>query len=157
MWSNSFGKRFVITTFGESHGDFLGVVIDGCPAGLELYEEDIQLELNRRRPGQSDISSPRNESDKVNILSGVHNNHTTGAPICATVQNTDIDSSFYETIKNTPRPGHADYVAKVKYGNFNDQRGSGRFSGRATIAYVIRYFRRRSSKSYIRNTCSSSD
>jgi len=137
MWSNSFGKRFVITTFGESHGKAVGAVIDGCPAGLQLKEEDIQIELNRRRPGQSEISTPRKEPDQVRILSGILNSRTTGAPICAEVSNTNIDSSFYEQIRHTPRPGHADYVAKAKYGNFADQRGGGRFSGRITIGYVI--------------------
>ncbi|MFQ6123464.1 MAG: chorismate synthase [Candidatus Heimdallarchaeota archaeon] len=137
MWSNSLGKRFVITTFGESHGAVMGAVIDGCPAGLELTEEDIQPELDRRRPGQSEITTPRKESDQVRILSGTLNSRTTGAPICAEVQNTNVDSSFYEKIKDKPRPGHADYVTKVKYGDFADQRGGGRFSGRITIAYVI--------------------
>lgn len=135
--SNSFGKFFKITIFGESHGKCVGVVIDGCPAGLALKEEDIQKDLDRRRPGQSGITTPRKESDLVQILSGVFNGYTTGAPICALVWNKDVDSSFYENIRYTPRPGHADYTTFVKYGGFSDFRGGGRFSGRITVSFVI--------------------
>jgi len=134
---NSFGKVFKITTFGESHGKCVGVVIDGCPAGLALKEEDIQKELERRRPGQSGITTPRKESDLVQIMSGIFNGFTTGAPICALVWNKDVDSSFYENIRYTPRPGHADYTAFIKYGGFSDYRGGGRFSGRITVSFVI--------------------
>jgi len=137
MWSNSLGKRFVITSYGESHGPTIGIIIDGCPAGLELTEGDIQPDLDRRRPGQHDITTPRKELDQVQIHSGTLDSRTTGAPICAEVRNTDIDSSFYKQITNLPRPGHADYVARMKYGPYVDLRGGGRFSGRITIAYVI--------------------
>lgn len=137
MDGNSFGKFFRIMTFGESHGKCVGVVVDGCPAGLALKEEDIQKELDKRRPGQSGISTPRKESDLVQILSGVFNGYTTGAPICALVWNKDVDSSFYTRIRFTPRPGHADYTAFVKYGGFSDYRGGGRFSGRITVSFVI--------------------
>ena len=135
--SNSFGKFFKITTFGESHGKCVGIVIDGCPAGLALKEEDIQKELDRRKPGQSGITTPRKESDLVQILSGIFNGYTTGAPICALVWNKDVDSSFYENIRYTPRLGHADYTTFVKYGGFSDYRGGGRFSGRITVSFVI--------------------
>ncbi|HLB28316.1 MAG TPA: chorismate synthase, partial [Dehalococcoidales bacterium] len=131
------GKLFTITSFGESHGKCVGVVIDGCPAGLPLNLDDIQKEVDKRRPGGSAASTTRAEEDKVEILSGIFNGHTTGAPICLLTWNRDADSSQYERIRFTPRPGHADYTAFVKYGGFNDFRGGGRFSGRITATFVM--------------------
>ena len=137
MARNILGERFTIMSFGESHGKCVGVVVDGCPAGLELDEADIQPYLDLRKPGQSEITTARKEEDKVEIISGVFNGHTTGAPICMIIWNKDSDSTPYELIKNIPRPGHSDYPAYVKYGGFADYRGSGRFSGRMTACYVM--------------------
>jgi chorismate synthase len=134
---NSIGKEFVVTSFGESHGKCVGVVIDGCPAGLALSEKDIQPELDRRIPPQPKIVSGRVEKDKVELLSGVFNGFTTGAPIAMLVANKEADSSAYEAIKDLPRPGHSDYPARVKFGGFNDYRGGGRFSGRVTVALIM--------------------
>jgi chorismate synthase len=134
---NSIGKEFVVTSFGESHGRCIGVVIDGCSAGLPLSEKDIQAELDRRIPAQPKIVSGRIEKDKVEILSGVFNGFTTGAPIAMIVANKEADSSDYDAIKDLPRPGHADYPARVKYGGFNDYHGGGRFSGRVTVALIM--------------------
>jgi len=135
MSGNTFGTIFRITTWGESHGPAVGVVIDGCPAGLPLDEKDIQKELDRRRPGQSDITTPRKEEDEAEILSGVFLGKTTGAPLSIMVRNRDVDSSKYEAIRNTPRPGHADLTYGQKYG-FRDWRGGGRSSARETIGRV---------------------
>lgn len=132
---NSFGKIFQISTWGESHGGAIGVVIDGCPAGLSLYVEDIQQELNRRRPGQSTISTPRNESDQVEILSGVFENTTLGTPIALLVRNKDANPAAYNHLKNIYRPSHADFTYDQKYGIRNWQ-GGGRASARETIARV---------------------
>ncbi|MEM2936334.1 MAG: chorismate synthase, partial [Candidatus Bathyarchaeia archaeon] len=137
MSGNSIGKSFVLTCFGESHGQCVGAVIDGCPAGLPLSKEDIQRELDKRRPGVNRVSTARGEKDEAEILSGVYRGVTTGAPICVLVWNREVDSRPYELIEGKPRPGHADYPAYVRYGGFNDFRGGGRFSGRVTIAYVI--------------------
>ncbi len=134
---NSFGKLFTITSFGESHGRCVGVTIDGCPAGLSLTEDDIQREVDKRRPEASIAATSRAEEDKVEILSGVYNGCTTGAPICLLVWNKDIDSSEYEKTRFLPRLGHADYTAFIKYGGFNDFRGGGRFSGRITATFVM--------------------
>jgi chorismate synthase len=134
---NSIGKEFTVTTFGESHGEIVGVVIDGCPAGLPLSEEDIQVELDSRIPADPKIVSARIEKDTANILSGLYNGFTTGAPIAITVENREADSSDYEAITNLPRPAHADYPAHVRYGGFEDYRGGGRFSGRITVALII--------------------
>jgi chorismate synthase len=134
---NSIGKEFVVTTLGESHGKIVGVVVDGCPAGLTLSEKDFQEELDRRIPAEPKIVSARVEKDTAKILSGVFNGFTTGAPIALTVENKETDSSDYETIKDLPRPGHSDYPARVKYGGFNDYRGGGRFSGRVTVALIM--------------------
>jgi chorismate synthase len=133
--SSSFGKAFSITTWGESHGAAIGVVVDGCPAGLEISEADIQADLDRRRVGQSKVTSPRNEADKVQILSGTYNGVTMGTPISMVVWNQDADSSKYDEIKDLFRPGHADYSYLVKYG-VRDHRGGGRSSGRETIGRV---------------------
>lgn len=137
MAGNSFGKAFAITCFGESHGKCVGIVIDGCPAGLPLSEKDIQTELDKRKPGATSISTPRVEEDKAEILSGIFKGHTTGAPICIIVWNKNIESEPYEEVRTKLRPGHADYTAYLRYGGFNDYRGGGRFSGRITIAYVM--------------------
>jgi len=133
---NTFGRRFRLTTFGESHGPALGAVVDGCPAGLMLNEKDVQAELDKRRPGQSAVASKRSEPDRVEILSGVFEGKATGAPIAMLVRNVDVDSSPYDVIKDLPRPGHADYGYLAKYG-FRDHRGGGRSSGRETVGRVM--------------------
>lgn len=135
MAGSTFGTIFKITTWGESHGKALGVVIDGCPAGLPLCEDDIQIYLDRRKPGQSSITTPRKEADKVEILSGVFEGRTTGTPISLLVPNTSQKSSDYSEIASYYRPGHADYTFDAKYG-FRDYRGGGRSSGRETIGRV---------------------
>jgi chorismate synthase len=135
MAGNSLGKLFVVTTFGESHGPAYGCIIDGCPPGLLLSETDIQLELNRRRPGQSRYTSQRQESDEVQILSGVFEGKTTGTPIGLQILNTDARTADYENIKDRFRPGHADYTYQQKYG-IRDYRGGGRASARETVMRV---------------------
>ncbi len=137
MAGNSIGKEFVVTSFGESHGKRVGVVIDGCPAGLPFSEADAQAELDRRIPLKPEIVSERIEKDTVDISSGVFNGFTTGAPICMMVENKEALSSDYASIRDLPRPAHADYTARIKYGNFNDYRGGGRFSGRVTVALIM--------------------
>jgi chorismate synthase len=137
LGSNSIGKEFVVTCFGESHGRCVGAIIDGCPAGLPLTEEDIQKELNKRLPPNREIVSARREKDTVEILSGTYEGFTTGAPICALVWNKQVVSGDYDSILDKPRPGHADYPTRIKYMGFNDYRGGGRFSGRVTVAFVI--------------------
>ncbi len=137
MAGNSAGKEFIVTSFGESHGKCVGVIVDGCPAGLSLSEQDIQIELDRRIPAQPKIVSARIEKDTVEIQSGIFEGYTTGAPICALVINREAVSSDYDLIRDMPRPGHADYTAKIKYGGFNDYRGGGRFSGRVTVTLVM--------------------
>ena len=134
---NSLGKLFTITSFGESHGRCVGVVIDGCPAGLSVSREDIQQEVDKRRPQTGVASTTRAEEDKVEILSGIFNDRTTGAPICLLIWNRDVDSSDYQRTRYLPRPGHADYTAFAKYGGFNDFRGGGRFSGRITATFAM--------------------
>ncbi len=133
--SNTFGTIFRVTTWGESHGIAVGVVIDGCPAGLDLSEEDIQRELDRRHPGASKISSPRKESDRAEILSGVFEGRTLGTPISIIVRNEDARSVHYEDLKDVYRPGHADYTWEAKYGA-RDWRGGGRASARETVGRV---------------------
>ena len=135
MAGSSFGNIFKITTWGESHGKGIGVIVDGCPAGLELCEEDIQKFLNRRKPGQSKFTTPRKEDDAVEILSGVFEGKTTGTPISLVVWNKNQLSKDYSEIASYYRPGHADYPFDVKYG-FRDYRGGGRSSGRETIGRV---------------------
>lgn len=135
MAGSSFGNIFKITTWGESHGKGIGVVVDGCPAGLPLCEEDIQAFLNRRKPGQSKFTTPRQEGDQVEILSGVFEGKTTGTPISMVVFNQDQKSRDYSEIASYYRPGHADYTFDAKYG-FRDYRGGGRSSGRETIGRV---------------------
>lgn len=135
MAGSSFGTIFQITTWGESHGKALGVVVDGCPAGLLLCEDDIQAYLDRRKPGTSSITTPRKEDDCVEILSGVFEGKTTGTPISLIVHNTSQISKDYSEIASYYRPGHADYTFDEKYG-FRDYRGGGRSSGRETIGRV---------------------
>ncbi len=135
MAGSSFGNIFRITTWGESHGKGVGVVVDGCPAGLSLSEEDIQIYLNRRKPGQSKFTTPRKEDDAVEILSGVFEGKTTGTPISMVVYNKNQKSKDYSEIASYYRPGHADYCFDSKYG-FRDYRGGGRSSGRETIGRV---------------------
>lgn len=135
MPGSIFGTLFRISTWGESHGDGVGVVVDGCPAGLKLAVRDIQLELNKRRPGQNKFSSPRKENDKVEILSGVFEGLTLGTPISMIVRNTDHRPRDYTNIMNVYRPGHADYTFDEKYGH-RDYRGGGRSSARETIGRV---------------------
>ncbi|MGD9143522.1 MAG: chorismate synthase [Dehalococcoidia bacterium] len=135
--SNSFGKLFVITSFGESHGQCVGVVVDGCPAGLDMSLEDIQREVDKRHPGRSAAFTARAEKNRVEILSGILDGYTTGAPIAMMIMNEDVDDSDYERIRHKLRPGHADYTANVKYGGFADWRGGGMFSGRITATYVM--------------------
>jgi chorismate synthase len=136
MSGNSTGNLFRVTTFGSSHGKAMGAVIDGCPAGLELTRQDLQVELDLRRPGTSHITTSRGETDQVEVLSGIFQGKTDGTPIAAVVYNKDADSSAYESLKNKPRPGHGDYTWIAKYGVY-DYRGGGRGSGRATIGHVI--------------------
>ncbi len=135
MSGNTYGEKFRVTTFGESHGKAVGVVIDGVPSKLELSHEDIQNELNRRRPGQSAITTQRQEEDRAEILSGVFEGKTLGTPICIIVWNKEKRSEDYENIKNVFRPGHADFSYYSKYGIY-DYRGGGRASGRETIGRV---------------------
>ena len=135
MGGNSFGTLFRMTTWGESHGEALGVVIDGCPPRIDLSNDDIQKELNRRRPGQGKGSSPRKEQDRVEILSGIFEGKTTGTPISLLIRNEDVDSSPYEEWKEVFRPGQADFTYQAKYG-IRDYRGGGRASARETIGRV---------------------
>jgi chorismate synthase len=136
MASNSFGNIFKITTWGESHGKAIGVVIDGCPAGLTLTEDDINQQLAMRAPGRNNYTTSRKESDCAQIYSGVFNNLTTGAPISIIIMNQDADSSKYEPIKNLLRPGHANFTYLTKYNNIYDYRGGGRASARETACRV---------------------
>ncbi|MCS7142899.1 MAG: chorismate synthase [Aigarchaeota archaeon] len=137
MTGNVLGERFVVMSFGESHGACVGALIDGCPAGLPISVEDIQRQLDLRRPGQSLVTTQRRERDEVEILTGVFNGYTTGAPILMITRNKDVDSTSYLKLRDTPRPSHADFFAHVKYGGFNDWRGGGRFSGRVTVTYTM--------------------
>ncbi|GAB4114850.1 MAG: chorismate synthase [Roseiflexaceae bacterium] len=135
MPGSSFGQIFRLTTFGESHGPGVGCIVDGCPSGLELNEAIVQRELDRRRVGQSRMTSARQEADTVQIMSGVFEGRTTGTPIMMVVHNTDAKPGHYENIKHLYRPGHADYTWDAKYG-FRDWRGGGRSSARETIGRV---------------------
>nr|MDQ3073699.1 chorismate synthase [Bacteroidota bacterium] len=135
MPGNSFGKIFNITTFGESHGKAIGVIIDGCPAGIEIDQKFIQKELKRRKPGQSSITTSRNEEDEVHIFSGVFEGMSTGAPITLVIYNKDQKPEDYERFKDVYRPSHADYTYQKKYG-IRDHRGGGRSSARETAARV---------------------
>jgi chorismate synthase len=133
---NTFGNIFRLTSFGESHGEAIGGIIDGCPAGIEISNEYIQSELNRRKPGQSAITTSRNETDQVEFLSGIYEGRTTGAPIGFTVKNRNQHTSDYDYLKNLYRPSHADFTYQNKYG-IRDYRGGGRSSARETIARVV--------------------
>ncbi len=135
MSGNSYGKLFTVTTFGESHGKALGCIVDGCPPGIELSEADLQLDLDRRKPGTSRHTTQRREADEVEILSGVFEGKTTGTPIGLLIKNTDQRSKDYSNIEETFRPAHADYVYTHKYG-FRDYRGGGRSSARETAMRV---------------------
>lgn len=135
MSGSTFGERYRVTTWGESHGPGLGAVVDGCPPGVELSASDIQPDLDLRRPGQSRVTTQRKESDRVEILSGLFEGKTTGAPISMVFQNEDADSSKYDEIRDLFRPGHADYTYLAKYG-LRDHRGGGRSSARETAARV---------------------
>jgi chorismate synthase len=135
MTGSTFGEKFRVTTYGESHGPVVGVVVDGVPAGMPLSEADIQRELDRRRPGQSLVTTPRAERDRVEILSGVFEGKTTGAPINMVIRNIDVDSRPYEAIKTKPRPGHADIAYWLKFGHV-DYRGGGRAAARETVGRV---------------------
>lgn len=135
MAGNSFGTIFRVTTWGESHGRAVGAVVDGCPAGLDLSEEEVQRDLDRRRPGYSPVSTKRKEEDRAEILSGLFEGKTTGTPISILVWNRDAQSGAYDLLRNRPRPGHADLTYTARYG-IRDHRGGGRSSGRETVGRV---------------------
>ena len=137
MSDSSFGKQFRVTVFGESHGPGVAAVIDGCPAGLKLSSEDVNRELLRRMPPDPSVTSARREADEVQILSGLFEEHTTGAPVAMLTLNKDVRSQDYDKLASIARPGHADYPARIKYGGFNDLRGGGRASGRLTAPIVM--------------------
>lgn len=137
MTDSSFGKQFCVTVFGESHGPGVAVVIDGCPAGLPITVADIQAEVARRMPPDPTITSARREEDQVQILSGVFDGYTTGAPVALLTLNKDVRSQDYDKLKSVARPGHADYPNRVKFGDFNDLRGGGRASGRMTVPLTM--------------------
>lgn len=135
MSSNTFGKEFCVTTYGESHGAAVGCILDGCPAGLKIDEKLIQKELDKRKPGQSDLTTSRGEADKVEILSGMFEGKTIGTPIGMLIRNKDADSSAYKAFKDKPRPSHADFTWQEKFG-IRDWRGGGRSSARETVGRV---------------------
>ena len=135
MSGNTYGKLFKVTTYGESHGKALGCIIDGCPPQLEISTEEIQTELDRRKPGQSDVTTQRKESDRVEILSGVFEGKTTGTPISLIIYNEDQRSQDYSNLQDTFRPNHADITYQAKYGH-RDYRGGGRSSARETAMRV---------------------
>ncbi len=136
MAGNTMGELFRLTTFGESHGSAIGGIVDGCPPGIEIERQRIQYELNRRKPGQSHLTTPRKEDDEVELLSGVFEGKTTGTPIAFSIPNRNQKSKDYSHIKDTYRPSHADYTYEKKYGR-RDFRGGGRSSARETIARVV--------------------
>ncbi|GAA4748036.1 chorismate synthase [Flavisolibacter ginsenosidimutans] len=133
---NSFGRLFRINIFGESHGPSVGIIIDGCPAGLALNEDDFVTDIERRKGGMQKGTTPRKEDDKPIFLSGIFNGKTTGAPLTIVFENKNTRSSDYEKGREVPRPGHADFVANKKFGGFEDFRGGGHFSGRLTVCLV---------------------
>ncbi len=135
MPGNSFGRRFVVTTFGESHGPALGVVIDGVPPGLPLDQDRLRADLARRRPGQSSLSTPRKETDEPELLSGLFEGKTLGTPLCIIVRNDDVKSADYDNLRDTYRPSHADYTYDARFG-LRDHRGGGRASARETVGRV---------------------
>ena len=132
---NSFGRCFRVEIFGESHGAAVGIVVDGCPAGIALSLSDLERDLARRRPGAAGTTE-RREADSPEILSGLYEGRATGSPICVVLRNADTRSSDYEAFRRVPRPGHADFTSRYKYGGFSDPRGSGHFSGRVTAGLV---------------------
>ena len=135
--SSTYGEMIRLSIFGESHGAAVGMTLDGVPAGLPVDFDKLQAFLNRRAPGRNDWSTPRREEDRPEFLSGILNGFTTGAPIAAIIRNTNTRSGDYESLKNCPRPGHADYTAQMKYGGFQDAAGGGHFSGRLTAPLCI--------------------
>ncbi len=135
--ANTIGTMFRVTSFGESHGRCVGVIVDGCPAGLPIALSDVQVEVDGIRPGESAAFTPRREKNRVEILAGVLNDFTTGAPLSILVWNEDVDDRVYDKLRFQPRPGHADLPAFVKYGGFADWRGGGRFSGRIATGFVM--------------------
>jgi len=137
LTGNTIGRRLVLTSIGESHGKCIGTILDGCPAGLDLTEKDIQKMLDLRKPGQSLVSTQRKEDDQLEIISGTFRGSTTGAPITMIIWNKDQKSTDYEKLRADMRPGHSDYPAYIKYKKFNDHRGGGRFSGRLTATHVM--------------------
>ncbi|MEO6135781.1 MAG: chorismate synthase, partial [Ginsengibacter sp.] len=132
---NSFGKNIRVQIFGQSHGEYVGVTIDGCPPGIEISTEDFKEDIDRRKPGAKG-TTPRKEDDIPEIISGVFNEKSSGAPITILFKNSNTRSSDYEKLRAVPRPGHADFVAHKKYNGFEDFRGGGHFSGRLTVAIV---------------------
>lgn len=137
MMSSTWGSKCKISIFGESHGPAIGVVMDGLPAGWEIDYEEILRQMRRRAPGRDELSTPRKEEDVPRILSGVYEDKTTGAPLCAVIENRNTRSGDYANLKNRPRPGHADFTGFVRYDGFNDPRGGGHFSGRITAPLVF--------------------
>ena len=135
--SSTYGEKLKLAIFGQSHGPAIGMVLDGIPAGLPVDLDKLQLFMNRRAPGQYDYTTPRKEVDKVEILSGIVNGFTCGAPISAIIANTNIRSDDYSNLKDCPRPGHADYTAQIKYSGYQDVAGGGHFSGRLTASICI--------------------
>lgn len=135
--SSIWGEKIKISVFGESHGKAVGVVIDGLPPGIEIDTDKISAEMGRRKPGRDRYSTPRNESDDVEIISGIFNGHTTGTPLCGIIKNMDIRSKDYDAMKKFMRPGHADYTGHIRYKGFADYRGGGHFSGRLTAPIVF--------------------
>ncbi len=133
---NSFGTKFRVQLFGESHGPTIGVIIDGMPAGISVSPDDFKNDLSRRAGGKKG-ATPRVEEDSLQFLSGIYNNHTTGAPVAIIVHNKNTRSSDYDNLRSTPRPGHADFVSKIKHKGYSDPRGGGHHSGRITLALVI--------------------
>lgn len=135
--SGTWGKNFKLSIFGESHGEGIGILIDGIKPGIEIDMDRINLEMDRRKPGKNKLSTPRKENDEVKILSGFFNGRTTGTPLCAFIQNGNQHSGDYSELKKMMRPGHADYTGNIKYNGFNDYRGGGHFSGRLTAPLVF--------------------
>lgn len=135
--SSTYGNILRLSIFGQSHGPAIGMTLDGIPAGLSVDEEQLQAFLNRRAPGQNEYSTPRKEADRPEFLAGLLDGHTCGAPICAVIHNTNTRSRDYSSLKDCPRPGHADYAAQIKYGGNQDVAGGGHFSGRLTAPLCI--------------------
>ena len=135
--SSTYGENLKLSIFGQSHGNAIGMVLDGIPAGLPVDEDKLRAFMSRRAPGNGEYTTTRREADQIEFLSGIVDGYTCGAPIAAVIKNTNVQSSDYEEMKDTPRPGHADYTAQVKYGGFQDAAGGGHFSGRLTAPLCI--------------------